>query len=200
MSTRDELRRETHAKVLAIADRLFQERGFAATTIRDIATAADVSVGTVMAVGDKNRLLVSVFDRLIERVHEDRSTPNAQALPAGSATCADEVMALLNPFVGLFASRPELARRYASILVAGDHESAVFTELAASLIAELRAAISQSGGVSEADAAPLANAIHLAYLGTLFTWSAGASDDAAALGRSLHDTIAAICPGKEPPA
>ncbi|WP_157163253.1 TetR family transcriptional regulator, partial [Actinoalloteichus spitiensis] len=39
-TTRDRLRSETHAKVLAAADTLFLEQGFAATTVRDIAASA----------------------------------------------------------------------------------------------------------------------------------------------------------------
>jgi len=65
VSVRSAQRDDTHARVVAAANAQFLEHGFTDTTIRDIATAAGVSTGTVMIVGDKRALLVKVFDGLI---------------------------------------------------------------------------------------------------------------------------------------
>ncbi|AAT89677.1 transcriptional regulator, TetR family [Leifsonia xyli subsp. xyli str. CTCB07] len=178
---RDTARRETETRVLAASDALFRERGFADTTIRDIAAAAGVSAGTVIAVGDKSGLLVAIFDRLIEAEHRKRSC----ALSTGSAL--DRIVALQESFVDVFADRAELARAYASILVAGSHASTVFTQLAATLITEFREVL---GPGSDA----LARALHRAYLGTLFLWAASGSDDAVALKEDLRNTMSALCP------
>ena len=53
----------TRLAVLAAAQRLFAERGYAATSVQDVARAAGVSVDTVYAtVGRKPRLLLAVHD------------------------------------------------------------------------------------------------------------------------------------------
>ena len=50
---------------------------------------------------------------------------------------------LVQPFVAMFTGRPELARLYASILVSGTQSSSLFTELAARLVDEFAAAITE---------------------------------------------------------
>lgn len=186
MATVRELsRRETQAKVLREADALFQARGFASTTIRDIAAAAGVSLGTVMAVGDKNALLVKIFDRHIEGLHNDRP-----ARGEDGTSQASQIMALLDPFIDLFTSRHQLARTYASILIAGNHSSAIFTELASMLIEEIRCVVGGNVPGSEA----LARAIYLTYLGSLFAWTADSNSDSTALAEQLRGTITVICP------
>lgn len=184
VGARESARRETEAKVLAAADALFRAQGFADTTIRDIATSAGVSAGTVIAVGDKGTLLVTIFDRLIEEEHQDRS----YIVPTGSAV--EQIISLLDPFIRLFTSRAELARSYASILVAGSHTSMVFGQLATTLIDEFRETL---GPGSDA----LAQAIHRAYLGTLFVWAASGSNDGSALKNDLRNTLAALWKNNE---
>jgi AcrR family transcriptional regulator len=192
--TREELRRATQQRVVDAANRLFQERGFAATTIRDVAEASGVSIGSVMATGDKSDLLVRVFDALIEAEHAQRDAGDA---PAGEPHCVGRVMALVRPFVSLFIGRRELAQAYASILVSGNHTSTLFSELAARLIDEIRAAITQHGCTGATDAAPRAGALYFAYIGNLFAWSARGAADPSELDAALRTTFAAICSCKE---
>jgi TetR/AcrR family transcriptional regulator, regulator of autoinduction and epiphytic fitness len=60
---RQEQARQTRRDVLAAAKGLFLERGFAATTMADVAAGAGVAVQTVYsAVGGKTALLKAVFD------------------------------------------------------------------------------------------------------------------------------------------
>lgn len=55
--TRSELREATRLRVLDSARRLFEARGFNATTVRAIAADAGVSAGTVMTVGDRKSVV-----------------------------------------------------------------------------------------------------------------------------------------------
>ena len=187
--TRQELRQATRSRVLDVAGRQFQENGFAATTVRDVAASAGVSVGTVMAVGDKNGLLVQVFDALIAAEHERRSgSVPATASAAGDSTgggpdagtCADRVGALVQP-----------------ILVSGAHTSTLFTDLAAQLTEEFARAISLHGCTTQAEAPARAQALHAAYVGTLFTWSTRGTDDPSGLTDGLRAVFAAVCTCKE---
>lgn len=189
--SRFEQRRATQAKVMAAAGHLFRERGFAETTVRDIAAACDVSVGTVMAVGDKNVLLLGSFDQLIADIHEGRM----HSARAGD-DCAGQIVGLFAPFVEAFANHPALARAYGSILVTGAYDSIVFTDLAQQLIQEIDATL-RASDVENSRIPALAQGIYFAYIGRLFTWSSDDANPAAALKQSLHQIVEAICPGKE---
>ena len=71
---REEQARETRRAVLAAATRLFSERGYAATTMADIAAEAGVVVQTVYsAVGGKAMLLKEAIDVAI--VGDDEPVP-----------------------------------------------------------------------------------------------------------------------------
>lgn len=196
-SSREQLKQATRSRVLEVADQLFQERGFAGTTVRDIAEVAGVSAGTVMAVGDKNALLVSVFDAMIAAEHDRRARSTPETTGPVADTCVDRVEDLVRPFVLLFTGRHELARTYASILMSGRHSSSLFTRLADQLIEELAAAITMRECTSIAAATGTAQALYAAYVGTLVTWAALGSDDPTALTRQLRTTFAAICTCRE---
>lgn len=193
---REQLKRATQLRVLESANRLFQERGFAATTVRDIAEAAGVSTGTVMAVGDKSALLVRVFDTMLGDEHAWRASVDPQ--PVGDAdSCAKRLGILVQPFVKIFTDKAELARAYASILVSGTHSSVLFRELAARLVEEFAVAITKHGCNSRADARAKSQALYAAYVGTLFTWSALGLTDPSGLENSLGTSFEAICTCKE---
>lgn len=165
MPTRSDMKAETQRRVLTEADRLFRERGLAATTVRDIASASGVSVGTVMAVGDKPALLVKVFDGLIEETHAAR-----RETPPRSDNRVVRVLSLVEPFLKLFISRQELARAYGSILISGNHSSEIFTRLTEILLTEIRDAISHPECTRD-EVDRQARALYYAYLGVLFSWA-----------------------------
>ncbi|QIK64361.1 TetR/AcrR family transcriptional regulator [Leucobacter viscericola] len=204
-TTRDALRRGTRAGVLTVATELFRDRGFEATTIRDIAELAQVSVGTVMSVGDKSALLVQIFDEGIERLHVQRDASHLVETRGSTGSCAESVFELLQPFVRLFAGQADLARSYASILVAGKHSSKVFAELATVLRQEIQTVVSCQHGGCASDPEARAVAIYFAYIGMLFTWSADGSvagdvaspSEAAGLSDLLRTTLAESCTCKE---
>ena len=170
--SRAERREAPRLKVLASADRLFREQGFAAATVRQIAADAGVSAGSVMAVGDKDALLIAIFDGWIGAEQGARST--GAAGPLSPADAVREITGLVEPFVGYFALDRDLSREYAAVLVRGRHESEVFQGLAVGLIGEFAAALARCTALTEAEAGPGAMVVYYAYLGILMAASSGA--------------------------
>ncbi len=87
---RQEQARRTRVLVLDAATRCFVERGYAATTMRDVAAAAGVSVPTVFAQGGKAALLLACLDRALVGGDDDRTVrdlgPFAELLAAPDRT------------------------------------------------------------------------------------------------------------------
>lgn len=160
----------TRERILQTAHKLFITNGFTATTIRHIATEAGVSVGSVMAIGDKAGLLVVIFDNLIEAKHTSLS-------PAANQSITEQLISLMTPFVELFSTHMELGRTYASILLSGKHSSTIFTNLRERLIDEIENIVSPPARdthrtSSSAQRHTHARTIYYAYLGALFAWAA----------------------------
>jgi AcrR family transcriptional regulator len=168
MGIREEARERTRERVLDCADHCFRTTGFEATTIRQIAEEAGVSVGSVMAVGDKQALLIEVFDRGISAIH--RNAGRGELRDTQDLSIVDELLALVLPFIELFVADPPLSKRYAAALVAGEHRSTVFSELAEALIREFHAAFERAGCTPDV-AEARARASYFAYLGLLFSAS-----------------------------
>lgn len=91
-----------HERILAAAAACFAERGFAETTMDDIATRADVARATAFNhFGDKHQLLVAYFDRrrawLFDQL--DAVAADAQPVAAGLARVTDALARIyrLNP-------------------------------------------------------------------------------------------------------
>ncbi len=207
MSTpRAEVKRLTHSRVVDAAARLFVEEGFAGTSIRGIAQAAGVSVGTVMSVGDKSALLVRVFDLLVEAEVAERTavSSRAHATVAGhpqstvaganaGGNCADRLVGFTAPLVALFTRHDELARAYASILISGGREAGLFSDLATDLTERFRTVITERGCTAEDDAAARAGALYFAFVGLLFTAAAAGTSDPEALAADVRGAFGAIC-------
>jgi AcrR family transcriptional regulator len=83
-AVRDEQAARTHTRILDAASELFLERGYARTTMKDIADLAGVARDTVHAVfGSKARVLTALIDlRLVPdgSVASVTQTPDAQAV------------------------------------------------------------------------------------------------------------------------
>ena len=73
---RAEQAQRTRVAVLDAAGRCFLERGYAATTMKDVAAAAGVSVQTVFGQGSKASLLLACVDRAV--VGDDDEVPLAR--------------------------------------------------------------------------------------------------------------------------
>lgn len=191
--TRHEQREATHEKVLSAAAELFLSNGFKATTVREIASAAGVSVGTVMAVGDKAALLVGIFDEKIASIHATRDLPR-RSLAESPVDCerpdgsSEEILQLVEPFLVIFARQSALAREYGSVLMSGNHHSAIFEGLATTLRQEIETILRRSG-VTSYDPSAAAATIHLAYLGTIFAWAGSGELDPAKPLRDLRNVL-----------
>ncbi|ROQ77301.1 TetR family transcriptional regulator [Streptomyces sp. CEV 2-1] len=177
-------REATRRKVLSSAERLFREQGFGSSTIRQIATDAEVSTGTVMSVGDKDALLVAIFDTWIAAVHHSREHRDEQGdeTPLPPAAVAQEVLDLVEPFITYFALDLELSREYAAVIVRGTHESEVFRALARALLTELETLLARTP-ITATGAGAGARTLYFAYLGILMTVGNGALDQRAAIAQ-----------------
>ncbi|MDO5701149.1 MAG: TetR/AcrR family transcriptional regulator [Bowdeniella nasicola] len=192
MTRRRAARAATIHAVLGATSDLIEERGVEATTVRDIANAAQVSVGTVMSVGDKDALIVRVVDAMIEAEHRARrSAPPPHRAEGG---CAERAFALIWPFAAMFAHRLELGRRYAAILVTGRHSSRVFTELAGHLVRELREVFEDCAHDAAVPTHERAQCLYRTYIGTLFAWAAAPEPRESELRAALRHSCALACP------
>lgn len=187
MGTRNELKELTQEKVLSAAGELFTAHGYRNTTIREIAAQAGVSVGSVMAVGDKQTLLVAIFDRAIAVIHQERAADDP-APPPEEIAGVERVTRLVDPFLNLFADRIDLAREYGAILMSGNHQSTLFGELGDTLRAEI-AQEARVTGLNEKAAAEAAKTAYFAYLGTLFFWAARGDDGGAGPRADFMSTL-----------
>ena len=84
----DRRREQTHRRLLSAAERLFRGQGFDATTVEEIADAADVAKGTFFNYFSSKELLLG--ELLYHRIE-----PLLSALPVGGATAVDRIWSLL---------------------------------------------------------------------------------------------------------
>jgi AcrR family transcriptional regulator len=120
LDRRERMAQQTRGEILTAARRLFAERGYAATSINDIAQEADVAVQTIYArLGSKRGMLVALIDlideeagveQLVEHVQSASTSP--KALSAGvhltrvfQERCGDIIGALFSAA----GAEPELA-------------------------------------------------------------------------------------------
>ena len=101
MATQVERRTETRAAIVRIAKRLFGERGFAATTIDDIAATARVAKGAVYHHFEtKEALFEAIFDQVskellaevdrVARIEKDALSAMAKGTQAYFTACAKD--------------------------------------------------------------------------------------------------------------
>lgn len=180
----------TRQRVLQAAWSRFVDQGYEQTTIRQIAADTQLSVGSVMAVGDKAGLLVSGFDALIEVEH----AAVLRQRVAGRH-CAEQCCTLVAPFVTLFTTHAPLARRYGAILLSGTHHSRIFTDLAQMLQREFRSAVHTCGCTESPQATRMrVKALYFGYLGAVFAWGGSHEPASGALERSVREIFTSICP------
>jgi AcrR family transcriptional regulator len=164
-------RAATRRTVLTSAEKLFREQGFSTTTVRQIAADAGVSTGTVMANGDKEGLLVAIFDGWIAAVHQSRGGAGRGEGRLTRQAATDEVAQLFEPFLTYFGGDEDLAREYAAIIVRGKQDSSIFHRLGDALTSEVEDLLARA---DVRDAGLGARVIYLAYLGIIMTASNGA--------------------------
>ncbi|MGW4200478.1 TetR/AcrR family transcriptional regulator [Streptomyces sp. NPDC004726] len=167
--TRAERKRQTATRIVEAAERLFQERGFQGTTVRQIAAEAGVSVGAVMAVGDKESLLSLVYDQAI--------AARIPAPPAAESTASavDYLAHYFDPFLDLFAENDELARSYFRTLARGQPGNEALGGLRRLSEDNLTAAM-VAAGIPGPRARHGAQVMFTSYLGELMLLAAGSTD------------------------
>lgn len=97
---------QTRDRVLEVAERLFAEQGFAATSVRDITAAAGVNLAAVnYHFGGKENLYRDVFRRRLATLRDRRLAAVRQAGGRPDATLESIVrtfaLAVLEPFIDL---------------------------------------------------------------------------------------------------
>ena len=147
----------THTRITFAASQLFLSAG-PCVTVRQIADAAGMSVGSVMGVADKDELIVLTMDAVLADVG---AHPSPTAVDDAAA-----VTQLLRPFVEWFSEHADLARAYLAILVSGRQRSDVFDTLAEQLVETITTMLAR-----HPDAESKARLIHRAYLGELMVWA-----------------------------
>jgi AcrR family transcriptional regulator len=91
-------REDTHERILQAAERLFSEKGFEATSVRDITTEAECNVASVnYHFGGKDNLYLEVFRSLLHEVRDRR-------IDAMRRDMADRPEMSLEDFISSFAS------------------------------------------------------------------------------------------------
>ncbi|WP_330242069.1 TetR/AcrR family transcriptional regulator [Streptomyces sp. NBC_00525] len=171
-STRAVQKRQTAARIVEAAAQLFTELGFQRTTVRRIAAEAGVSVGAVMAVGDKESLLGLVYDQAIA----DRIPAPPVAVAGAEAPDAAEYLGhYFDPFLALFAENDDLARAYFRTLARGRPENAALGALRTLTEENLMAALVHAG-MPEARARLGAQVMFAGYLGELMLLATRTTD------------------------
>jgi AcrR family transcriptional regulator len=100
-TVRDEQAARTRARILDAASDLFLERGYARTTMKDIAERADVARDTVHAIfGNKARVLTALIDvRLVPDAGVDNITQRPDALAIRDETDQGKQIEMFAKFI-----------------------------------------------------------------------------------------------------
>lgn len=180
---------QRQSKVRIAAGELFRTRGFDATSVRDIAAAAGVSVGTVALAGDKATLFLDVMEENafalvgggLERLSGE---------PVGTTTLAAEIWGVFEPSLTRIAENPELTRAYLIAYLRADGAHATSAGQIDVICAGVAArCVEHSGGESGASEALLAaSAIYAVFFSATFALAVGVGS-AAEMARGLRDLI-----------
>ncbi len=118
MSVRREGQLDRERRVREAAWRLFLERGYAATSVRDIAAEAAVSTGTVRNVGDKATLFLHVMEEAATSQALQVWQVISAKRPSRKRSLADEVWGFFVPTLDAAAANTQLFRDYWAAYVA----------------------------------------------------------------------------------
>jgi AcrR family transcriptional regulator len=155
-------------RLYAIAIRLIAERGYEATTLREIAKEADVSVGLLYRYfPSKQAVVIALYDQL--------STEYARrAATIGAGRWRDRFLFALNTSLEVLAPHQQALRALTPVLV-GDPEEGIFAAgTAFSRLRVQRVFEEAVAGASDAPKPPLADALgrllYLVHLAVLLWW------------------------------
>lgn len=100
---RERKKEETKQKIFLTAVKLFSDKGFEATTVDEIAQAADVSKGTFFNYFPRKELLV-------EYLAEENLEVVEEAAMASQASAADRIRAVYEALAASYEENPDLTR------------------------------------------------------------------------------------------
>ncbi|HEU5089732.1 MAG TPA: TetR/AcrR family transcriptional regulator [Roseiflexaceae bacterium] len=178
-SRRERNQHDKRARIIAAARQLFHSQGFEATTMAQIAAAADVAKGTLFLYAPtKADLLVVVYEAELQQLAERGL---AHVLPGVSIPAA--LVAIFAPFFELYSQNKVLARRYVAQQL---FQSGALPESAPALhglmtgLAALIAGWQRQGRVA-AELVPelAAQTTFMLYFGILVAWLRGNLGDEA---------------------
>jgi len=191
LGTRQQGGEQRQSKVRSAAGELFRTRGFDATSVRDIAAAAGVSVGTVALAGDKATLFLDVMEEnafalvggALERLNGE---------PVGTSLLAAEIWGVFEPSLTRIAENPELTRAYLIAYLRADGAHATSAGQIDVICGGLAArCVEHSGGEPGAPEALLvASAIYAVFFSATFALAVGVGS-AVEMTQGLRDLITA---------
>jgi AcrR family transcriptional regulator len=155
-------------RLYATAIRLIAERGYEATTLRDIAKAAGVSVGLLYRYfPSKQAIVIALYDEL-----SDRYARRTAEMPAG--TWRDRFIFALNASLEVLEPH-ELALRALTPVLVSDPEEGIFAESTAFSRLRVQRVFEQAvAGANDSPKQPLAGALgrllYLVHLAVLLWW------------------------------
>ncbi|WP_017541611.1 TetR/AcrR family transcriptional regulator [Nocardiopsis halophila] len=194
MSPRRVDRAARREHILAVAVRLFAERGFSATRIEDVAAAAGIAKGSVyLYFESRDALLVGAFDRLGER-----SARVLRLARDPGRTAAERLEELVRGALTMLADEPDLTRVMVDLWAAGRHGGGTapptldmakvygeYRRVIADLLRQAAAEGDARPGAGEAEAAVVVGAVE----GCLVQWLMDPEVDLVALA----DTVVGVC-------
>lgn len=137
---RERNKREKRERLLRAAADLFERKGFAGATAREICRRAQIGTGTLFLYArDKRDLLFRVFEGESRRIFDDAVAGMREGEPL-----ADGLMRLFGAFMDFYASHPVLARDLIEQLFLRQHETPEVAGLAADYLAHVRALVARA--------------------------------------------------------
>jgi AcrR family transcriptional regulator len=176
-------RAELRRRIFMAALELFRRQGVAATTIRQIAEAAQVGLGTVFNYFAGKEAVLAEIGRLRQERIEARLSDPARAAATARECVADILLALVDGM----EEEPDLARAVVFAALSSPDifhgERARFVALSALLADILREGQARGEVAADCDVEAAAHLIISAYVALTLDWAARASDYA--LGPTL---------------
>lgn len=112
---REEAKRDKEARILEAAQALFKEKGFEATTTKEISERAQIATGTLFLYArNKSDLLLWVYSQKITKTIEKirRTLPAVDKIARSKAEWIGEVRMFFEPFFRLYSDDCATARHF----------------------------------------------------------------------------------------
>jgi AcrR family transcriptional regulator len=173
---RESKRAELRQRIFTSALDLFRRQGVAATTIRQIAEAANVGLGTFFNYFDGKEAVLAEFGR----IGQERIAARLSAQRQAGSTTRERITDVLLALVDSMQEEPDLARAVVFAAMASPDifhgERARFIELSDLLAETLREGQSRGEVAVDCDVEAAAHLIISIYVSLTLDWAARAND------------------------